>query len=257
MGLSQMGTKPVWNNSGVLQPLVGSIGSSLSLSAPPRLSVKLSLSRSNSELVDISIAQSNQQKDQLLLAFEFYQGTFNHHSFSNRTFRFARQYNGPTKPSPAPTTIEPDTVESLFFLLKTVHNYAYCSVTGRAVCAWLSEAQSVCVYSGARWTDTRPDAGVSWTVFLGVEKLWGPLTHLSSLISLWKMRIDRNTNKAAPSFLPVGGRAPMWKKKLPGESWEEHGSSGLCHKLLPSVAPHDMAGWQRASQSFHVSQTRA
>lgn len=47
----------------------------------------------------------------------------------------------------------------------------------------------------------------------------------------------------------------MWKKQH-GESWEEHGSSGLCHELLPSTAPHDMAGWQRASQSFHVSQTR-
>lgn len=47
----------------------------------------------------------------------------------------------------------------------------------------------------------------------------------------------------------------MWKKQH-GESWEEHGSSGLCHELLPSAAPHDMAGWQRASQSFHVSQTR-
>lgn len=65
-------------------------------------------SRSNSELVGISIAQSNQQKDQLLLAFEFHRGTFNHHSFSNRTFRFARQYNGPTKPSPAPRTLQPD-----------------------------------------------------------------------------------------------------------------------------------------------------
>lgn len=78
-------------------------------SLPLHVSHSTSLfSRSNSELVGISIAQSNQQKDQLLLAFEFHRGTFNHHSFSNRTFRFARQYNGPTKPSPAPRTLRPD-----------------------------------------------------------------------------------------------------------------------------------------------------
>lgn len=81
------------------------------------LSFKLSPSRSNSELADISIAQSNQQKDQLLLAFELYQGTFNHHSFTNCTFRFARQYNRPTKPSPAPRTLQPS---CCFFSLNTV-----------------------------------------------------------------------------------------------------------------------------------------
>lgn len=84
----------------VLQPLVGSVGSSRSCFASPCLSSELSLSRSNSELVGISIAQSNQQKDQLLLAFELYQGTFNHHSFTNGTLGFARQYKRPTKPSP-------------------------------------------------------------------------------------------------------------------------------------------------------------
>lgn len=44
----------------------------------------------------------------------------------------------------------------------------------------------------------------------------------------------------------------MWKKT---ESREEHGSCGLCHEILPSAAPHDMAGWQRASQKLYVSQT--
>lgn len=43
-------------------------------------------------------------------------------------------------------------------------------------------------------------------------------------------------------------------KKMHGECREEHGSAGCCHEHLPSAAPHDMAGWQRASQSFHVSQ---
>lgn len=43
-------------------------------------------------------------------------------------------------------------------------------------------------------------------------------------------------------------------KKTHRECREEHGSAGCCHEHLPSAAPHDMAGWQRASQSFHVSQ---
>lgn len=69
------------------------------------------------ELVGISIAQSNQQNDQLLLAFELYQGTFNQHSFSNRTFRSARQYNGATKPSCAPRTLLQDAELNLFSTL--------------------------------------------------------------------------------------------------------------------------------------------
>lgn len=49
----------------------------------------------------------------------------------------------------------------------------------------------------------------------------------------------------------------MWKKQQ-RESREEHGSPALGLELpLPSAAPHDMAGWQRASQSLHVSQTRS
>lgn len=110
----------VKNLTWVLQPLVGSAGSSLSHSSSQCLSFKLCLSRSISELVGISIAQSNQQKDQLLLAFKPYQGTFNHHSFTNRTFRFARQYNGPTKPSPAPRTLQPDAELNWVFSQNTV-----------------------------------------------------------------------------------------------------------------------------------------
>lgn len=112
----------------ILQPLVGSAGS-----LSPCLSFNFSLSRSNSALVGISIARSNQQKDQLLLAFELYQGTFNHHSFTNCTFRFARQYNGPTKPSPAPRTLQPGA--ELNRVISHNSNCAYYSVSGRAVCA--------------------------------------------------------------------------------------------------------------------------
>lgn len=64
---------------------------------------------------------------------------------------------------------------------------------------------------------------------------------------------DRNTIFAPCISILASRRALMWKKHH-GESLEEHGSCNLCHELLPSSVPHDMARWQRASQSFCVSQ---
>lgn len=94
-------------------------------------------------------------------------------------------------------------------------------------------------------SDMGAGPGILQTVFLGVKELGGLLPHLSSMITLWEMLIDRNTSSASTSSTPVSGGAPMWKEQQiegSGESWEEHGSSGLCHEILPSTAPHDMAG---------------
>lgn len=55
---------------------------------------------------------------------------------------------------------------------------------------------------------------ISQTVFLGLKKLGGPLTHLSFLISLWEMLIDRNTISASPSSTPACGEHPCGKNSM-------------------------------------------
>lgn len=152
--------------------------------------------------------QSNQQKDQLLLAFELHQGTFNHHSFTNRTFRFARQYNGPTKPSPLPGPYT-QTQSWIGFVLRDLHNYACQSARVEGLSTLdhrlkLELSASTCWNIGAQHI-TRLCL-LEWNY----EDL---LTCLSSLISLWEILTDRNITSAPPCSALVCGGAAMWKKK--------------------------------------------
>lgn len=58
--------------------------------------------------------------------------------------------------------------------------------------------------------------GISQTVFLGLKKLGGLLTPLSSPLSSWEMLIDRNTTSASPSSTPACGEHPCGKNSMKG-----------------------------------------
>lgn len=131
----------------VLQHLAGSPGSSLSCSASPCHSFKLSLLLALILSLRVFPLRSlTNQKTSCFWPLSFTEGHLII-TATNATFRFARQYNRPTKPSPAPRTLQPDTKINQFFL-KTLGNCAYYSVSGRAVCAlttvWSLSCLCVC-----------------------------------------------------------------------------------------------------------------
>lgn len=141
-------------------------------------------------------------KTQLLLAFELYRGTFNHHTFTKCSFRFARQYNGPPKSQPG---AELNRVIS--------HNFIVCTLL-RMESAWPQcEARAVCVYAKQIQEQT---------AILGVETLGRLLTHLSLLFSLWEIPIDRNTTSASPSCTLThwGAGGKKTAQRQLGRTWQ-------------------------------------